>query len=399
MVNVDFKEIVSRYEKELMENCLPFWLEHSQDKEYGGYFSCLNRDGSVYDTDKFIWLQGREVWMFAMLYNNVEKNQQWLDCAIQGAEFLKKYGHDENWDFYFSVNREGRPLVQPYNIFSNTFACMAFAQLAKATGNEEYAQIARRIFERILERRSNPKGQWCKAYPGTRPMKDFALPMIICNMALEIEDILEDKSVLEQTIDTCLHEVFDVFYQPELGCMLENVSSVDGSPVDCFEGREINPGHDLEALWFMMNLGVRRGDKALIEKCVGIALSVIERGWDKEFGGIYYFLDVKGVPQQKLEWDQKLWWVHIESAIAMLKGYQLTGNEKCLEWFLKLDAYLWDNFKDKEYPEWFGYLNRRGEVLLPLKGGKWKGCFHVPRGLYQIWKLAEKYDFEKVVHK
>lgn len=390
MTNVDFKQISSRYKRELLENCLPFWLEHSQDKEYGGYFSCLNRDGSVYDTDKFIWLQGREVWMFAMLYNNVEKNQQWLDCAIQGAEFLKKFGHDENWDFYFSVNQEGRPLVQPYNIFSNTFACMAFAQLAKATGNGEYAQIARRIFERILERRSNPKGQWCKAYPGTRPMKDFALPMIICNMALEIEDILEDKSVLEQTIDTCLHEVFDVFYQPELGCMLENVSSVDGAPVDCFEGREINPGHDLEALWFMMNLGVRRGDKALIEKCVEIALRVIKRGWDKEFGGIYYFLDVKGVPQQKLEWDQKLWWVHIESAIAMLKGYQLTGNEKCLEWFLKLDAYLWDNFKDKEYPEWFGYLNRRGEVLLPLKGGKWKGCFHVPRGLYQIWQLSEK---------
>lgn len=390
MTNVDFKQISSRYKRELLENCLPFWLEHSQDKEYGGYFSCLNRDGSVYDTDKFIWLQGREVWMFAMLYNNVEKNQQWLDCAIQGAEFLKKYGHDENWDFYFSLDRKGNPLVQPYNIFSNTFACMAFAQLAKATGNDEYALIARRIFGRILERRSNPKGQWCKAYPGTRPMKDFALPMIICNMALEIEDILEDKSVLEQTIDTCLHEVFDVFYQPELGCMLENVSSVDDSPVDCFEGREINPGHDLEALWFMMNLGVRRGDKALIEKCVEIALRVIERGWDKEFGGIYYFLDAKGVPQQKLEWDQKLWWVHIESAIAMLKGYQLTGNEKCLEWFLKLDAYLWDNFKDKEYPEWFGYLNRRGEVLLPLKGGKWKGCFHVPRGLYQIWQLAEK---------
>ena len=390
MTNVDFKQISSRYKRELLENCLPFWLEHSQDKEYGGYFSCLNRDGSVYDTDKFIWLQGREVWMFAMLYNNVEKNRQWLDCAIQGAEFLKKFGHDENWDFYFSVNQEGRPLVQPYNIFSNTFACMAFAQLAKATGNDEYALIARRIFGRILERRSNPKGQWCKAYPGTRPMKDFALPMIICNMALEIEDILEDKSVLEQTIDTCLHEVFDVFYQPELGCMLENVSSVDGSPVDCFEGREINPGHDLEALWFMMNLGVRRGDKALIEKCVEISLRVIERGWDKEFGGIYYFLDAKGVPQQKLEWDQKLWWVHIESAIAMLKGYQLTGNEKCLEWFLKLDSYLWNNFKDKEYPEWFGYLNRRGEVLLPLKGGKWKGCFHVPRGLYQIWQLAEK---------
>lgn len=140
MIHVDFKQISSRYKRELLENCLPFWLENSQDKEFGGYYSCLNRDGSVYDTDKFIWLQGREVWMFAMLYNNVEKNQEWLDCAIQGAEFLKKYGHDENWDFYFSLNREGRPLVQPYNIFSNTFACMGFAQLAKATGNEEYAR-------------------------------------------------------------------------------------------------------------------------------------------------------------------------------------------------------------------------------------------------------------------
>ena len=388
--NVDFGAMASRYKEELLGNVLPFWLEHSQDTKFGGYYTCLNRDGSVYDKDKFIWLQGREVWMFAMLYNKLAKNEEWLKCAEQGARFLMKYGHTPDYDFYFSLTREGKPVIQPYNIFSNTFACMAFAQLAKATGNDEYALIARRIFGRILERRSNPKGQWCKAYPGTRPMKDFALPMIICNMALEIEDILEDKSVLEQTIDTCLHEVFDVFYQPELGCMLENVSSVDGAPVDCFEGREINPGHDLEALWFMMNLGVRRGDKALIEKCVEISLGVIERGWDKEFGGIYYFLDAKGVPQQKLEWDQKLWWVHIESAIAMLKGYQLTGNEKCLEWFSKLDAYLWDNFKDKEYPEWFGYLNRRGEVLLPLKGGKWKGCFHVPRGLYQIWQLAER---------
>ncbi|MCI6769361.1 MAG: AGE family epimerase/isomerase, partial [Bacteroidales bacterium] len=108
-----------------------------------------------------------------------------------------------------------------------------------------------------------------------------------------------------------------------------------------------------------------------------------------EYGGIFYFMDRKGYPTQELEWDQKLWWVHIESAIAMIKGYRLTGNENCLHWFERLNDYLWNNFKDHEYPEWFGYLNRRGEVLLPLKGGKWKGCFHVPRGLYQIWRDLE----------
>ena len=387
---MDFKKLANRYKTELLDSVLPFWLNKSIDKEYGGYFSCLDRDGSVYDTDKFIWLQGREVWLFSMLCNKLGEKQEWMDAAIQGAEFLKKYGHNGDYDFYFSLTREGKPLVEPYNIFSNTFACMAFAQLAKATGSEEYAEISRRIFKRILERRGNPKGKWSKAVPGTRPMKDFALPMIICNMALEVEDIINDPQQLEKTIDECLHEVLDVFYQPDLGCMLENVSSLDNSRLDCFEGREINPGHDLEALWFMMNLGIRRNDKALINKCVEISLSVIEIGWDKEYGGIFYFLDSKGAPQQKLEWDQKLWWVHIESAIAMIKGYQLTGNKKCLEWFEKLDEYMWSRFKDPLHPEWFGYLNRRGEMLLPLKGGKWKGCFHVPRGLFEIWQILEK---------
>ena len=152
----------------------------------------------------------------------------------------------------------------------------------------------------------------------------------------------------------------------------------------------MNPGHSLEAMWFIMNLGVRLDDRALIDKAVRIALNTAEYGWDKEYGGIFYFLDRKGAPRVELEWDQKLWWVHIESTIAMIKGYQLTGSKECLEWFGKLHEYTWAHFKDAEHPEWFGYLNRRGEVLLPLKGGKWKGCFHVPRGLFQCWQILEQ---------
>ena len=282
-----FAAMAARYRSELYGSVLPFWLDNSQDTEYGGYFTCLERDGSVFDTDKFVWLQGREVWMFAMLYNRVEKNPAWLSCALQGGEFLAKHGHDGNFDFYFSLTREGKPLVQPYNIFSNTFACMAFAQLAVATGEDRWADYARKTFDRILARRSNPKGVWSKGVPGTRPMKDFALPMIICNMALEIEPIIDDKSLLEKTIDEAIHEVFDVFYQPGIGVMVENLAP-DGSLLDCFEGRKVNPGHDLEALWFMMNLGVRQNRPELVEKSMKIALDVIAYGWDREYGGSFY---------------------------------------------------------------------------------------------------------------
>lgn len=386
---MDLKELEQQYRSELLDNVIPFWVENSQDTDFGGYFSCLDRKGDVFDTDKFIWLQGREVWMFSMLYNKVEKRQEWLDCAIQGGEFLKKYGHDGNYNWYFSVDREGNPLVEPYNIFSYTFATMAFGQLSLATGNSEYADIAKKTFEIILSKIDNPKGKWNKSYPGTRNLKNFALPMILCNLSLEIEHLI-DKDFLQRTIDDCIHEVMDVFLRPELGgIIIENVE-LDGSLSDTFEGRLMNPGHSIEAMWFIMDLGERLHRPELIEKAVKTTLTMIEYGWDKQYGGIYYFMDRLGHPTQQLEWDQKLWWVHIETLISLLKGYQLTGSKECLKWFEKVHEYTWSHFKDQEYSEWWGYLNRQGEVLLPLKGGKWKGCFHVPRGMYQCWKTLEK---------
>jgi N-acylglucosamine 2-epimerase len=385
---MNFQQLARLYKSELTDNILPFWLEKSQDKEFGGYFTCLDREGNVFDTDKFIWLQGRQVWLFSMLYNNLDKNPEWLECAVRGGEFLKKFGHDGGFNWYFSLTREGNPIIEPYNIFSYTFATMAFAQLSKATGNEEYAEIARKTFNIILEKRSDPKGRWNKSHPGTRSLKGFSLPMILCNLALEIEHLL-DKELIDSTIENCLNEVLNVFYKEEYDLILENVCE-DGSFSDTFEGRQLNPGHALEAMWFVMDLGVKLGRKDIVDKAVKIALRTVEYGWDKEYGGIFYFMDVKGYPVQQLEWDQKLWWVHIESLITFIKAYQLTGSAECLAWFEKIHEYTWSHFKDNEYGEWFGYLNRRGEVLLNLKGGKWKGCFHIPRGLYQCAGILEK---------
>ncbi|MBR4242414.1 MAG: AGE family epimerase/isomerase [Bacteroidaceae bacterium] len=430
---INFRQLAELYRSELLDRVIPFWINKSQDTEFGGYFTCLDRDGSVYDTDKFIWLQGREVWMFSKLYNTVEPRQEWLDAAIQGAEFLRKYGHDGNLNWYFALDREGHPLVEPYNIFSYTFATIAFGQLSialrkaplsspegdtsvlssvlktieapsgavggAASLSDLYASIAKRTFDIVLSKTDNPKGRWSKASPGARAMKTFDLPMILCNVALEIEPILTSEAPsgavggattfnIQGFIDDCLHEVMDVFYRPELGLIVEALGK-DGNLVDCFDGRKLNPGHAIEAMWFVMDLGKRLGRPELIQKAVEICLQEVEYGWDKEYGGIFYFMDRLGKPRHELEWDQKLWWVHLETLISLIKGYQLTGDERCLIWFQRVHDYTWSHFRDPDYPEWYGYLNRQGEVLLPLKGGKWKGCFHVPRGLLNVWKILE----------
>lgn len=379
------------YEQELLDNVMPFWMKHSIDEENGGYFNCLDRFGNVFDTDKFMWLQAREVWTFATLYNEQEPKAAWLAAAKHGAEFLELHGRDAEGNWYFSLDQFGKPLVQPYNIFSDCFACMAFAALYKADPQPKYAEIAKSTFENILKRRANPKGKYNKAFPGTRDLKNFALPMILSNLSLEMEHLL-DKKVVDGLLKDVIHEVMDVFYQQDSGLILENVN-LDGSFSDSFDGRLVNPGHIIEAMWFMMDLGVRLNDKNLIEKATDIALKSLDYGWDQEFGGIFYFLDIKNKPVQQLEWDQKLWWVHLEALVCMAKGYQLTGRAECKDWFEKLHEYTWSRFRDPEHGEWFAYLNRRGEVLLSLKGGKWKCCFHVPRALFQIAQTL-KQDIE-----
>ncbi len=386
-MKADFQALATLYKEALLNNILPFWAEHSIDSTHGGYFTCLDRAGKVYDTDKFIWLQNRQVWMFSMLYNQLEPRSDWLKIAAHGASFLAEHGRDPHGDWYFSVTRSGEPLIQPYNIFSDCFAAMAFSQYALADGESWAKDIALQAYQNVLRRKDDPKGKYNKAYPGTRSLKSLAVPMILANLTLEMAWLLPSEE-LDRVLDLTIHEVMTDFLDPNSGLMYEHVAP-DGSHVDCFEGRLINPGHGIEAMWFMMDIAQRRQDKATIDKAVDVVLNILNFAWDEKYGGLYYFMDADGHPPQQLEWDQKLWWVHVETLVALAMGYRLTGREECWTWYQKVHDYTWSHFADNSHSEWFGYLNRQGEVLLDLKGGKWKGCFHVPRGLYLCWKQFE----------
>jgi N-acylglucosamine 2-epimerase len=380
-------QLAARYRTALLEDVLPFWDRFSPDREHGGFFTCLDRSGAVYDTDKFVWLQGRQTWLYAMLYNSLERRQSWLDTARHGVAFLRTHAMDPQGEFYFALTREGKPLVQPANIFSDCFAVMGFSQYALASGDTEARELSLSIFENILRRRDEPKGRFSKAFPGTRPMRSFSLPMILLNLTLELEWILgpeRTRAMLEQLLD----EVFRFFHDEERNLFFEHVAPA-GSHPDTFDGRLINPGHGIEATWFVMDAARKVGRTDLVQKALAILFSSLTYGWDQRDGGIFYFLDVRGKPPQQLEWDQKLWWVHCEALVALAMAWSITRSPESEQWFTRVHDYTWSRFPDPEHGEWFGYLNRLGEVLLPLKGGKWKGCFHVPRTLYRVWRIFE----------
>ena len=371
------------YKKMLFEDVIPFWENHSVDHEFGGYFTCLDQKGNVFDTDKFMWLQGRQIWTFSMLYNRFEKKERWLQLAEKGIQFLKKQGRDEQGNFYFSLTREGKPLTHAFNIYSDCFAALGFYEYAKAAEEEESLEIALATYSKFLDRVQNPKGKFEKT-TGIRPLESFGLPMMTAYLTFEMEDLLK-KEEAETIFENCIHQILTKHYNQKTGLIHEYIDTT-GNFLDTFEGRLLNPGHGIEAMWFLMDIALRMDRPELVTRATDICLDILNYSWDKEYGGIFYFMDCKGAPPQQLEWDQKLWWVHLEALIALSKAYLLTGRTDVKNWYQKVHQYTWEKFPDKKNGEWFGYLNRQGNPLLMLKGGKWKGCFHLPRALFECWK-------------
>ena len=385
------KSLHQLFSQELFESVVPFWLNHAIDEKYGGYFCCLDRDGAVFDTDKFTWMQGRAIWMFSKLCSVYGTRHAWLEAARHGADFMRRYGTAPNGDTYFALDRAGNPLVQPYNIYADCFLCMATAAYARVSGEEWAKAESLRLYRRIQERQENPKGIWSKQAPGARTFRAMSFPMIQMTLARELAGFLPDDvvaPVIAQTLDTFWSRHVDWARER----VFERVLPDGGKNFDVMEGRLLNPGHALEILWMVMDVAAGRGDQKMVADCAQAMLWSIESGWDEQYGGIFYYQDYLGYPTEKLESDMKLWWVHAEAMNAMLLAYRLTGSQAHAQWFERLCAYSFDCFSDKDHGEWFGYLNRQGEPALTLKGGKWKGFFHLPRTLMlcERWLLEMK---------
>lgn len=385
------------YRNELFDSVIPFWLNHSIDREHGGYFSCLERNGTVFDTDKFAWMQGREIWMFAKLCSAYGTRPEWLAAAKAGVDFMRQHGRAPNGDFYFALDRRGNPLTAPYNIFSDCFMCVALAEYARVSGDSQAAQEAQDIYHRIQQRKDNPKGIWTKAIAGTRSMGAMGFPMIQMMMARELRGLIDEETIL-RIVRENLALFFDRHVDRERKCVFERVPMGGGRNFDNMEGRLLNPGHALEILWFVMDIAhTMLNDQAMVEDLADIMLWCIERGWDKQYGGIFYYQDYLGYPTEKLESTMKLWWVHNEAIIAMLLATRLTGSALHEDWFKRLHAYSFEHFSDRAGGgEWYGYLDRRGEPVFGLKGGKWKGFFHLPRMLMVCEQLLAQMEAEAV---
>ena len=383
-------ELARLYRDELLSDNVPFWLRHAIDREHGGYTFSLDRDGTVIDTDKAMWIHGRFVWLLSTLYSNVEPRDEWLELARHGLEFMDRHAFDDDGRMFFLLTRDGRPLRKRRYIFTETFAAIAYAAYAKAAGDERAAERARELFRLVIHYGTSPGLIPPKTDADTRPMQSIGFPMILIATAQVLRDALGDDPLTEEWIDRSIRRIERDFVKPDLEVVMETVGP-NGEIIDHFDGRTLNPGHSIEAAWFILDEAKRRGgDRDLVRLGTSMLDWMWKRGWDEEFGGLFYFRDLHGRPVQEYWHDMKFWWPHNEAVIATLLAYQLTRNDRYLDWHARLHDWCYRHFSDPDYGEWFGYLHRDGRVSVPLKGNQWKGPFHLPRMLLVASQVASE---------
>ncbi|MFT4538162.1 MAG: N-acylglucosamine 2-epimerase [Planctomycetota bacterium] len=381
-------ELERIYRDGLLNDTLPFWMRHAIDREEGGFQFCLDRDGSVVDTDKGLWQHGRFVWLLATLYNTVDKRPEWLAAAQHGIDFMRQHGFDADGRMFFQVDREGRPLRKRRYVFTEAFAAIAMAAFATASGDESAAEQARELFRLVLRYSSTPGLIPAKTDPGSRPSHGLAQPMINLVTAQVMRRELNDP-LAQATIDEAIKQIRTNFVRQDLEVVLE-MAGPGGTVIDHFDGRTLNPGHSLEAAWFILDEAWHRDrDPELTKLGTSMIDWMWKRGWDTEYGGLFYFRDLYDLPVQEYWHDMKFWWPHNEAIIATLYAYRATGDPKYAEWHQLVHEWAHDNFADPEHGEWFGYLHRDGRRSVTLKGNLWKGPFHLPRMQLTCWKALQ----------
>lgn len=376
------------YRADLTDNILPFWLEHGLDRKHGGIYTCLDREGKLMDPTKSVWFQGRFAFVCSFAYNQVERRPEWLDAARQTLDFIEQHCFDADGRMYFEVAADGTPLRMRRYVFSESFAAIAMAEYALATGNQSYAEKALKIFKDMRRFLTTP-GLLTPKYLPSVEAQGHSITMIMINVASRLKKVIADPE-LDRQIDESLFKLKNDFMHPEFKALLETVGPA-GEFIDTCNGRVINPGHCIETAWFLFDVAMDRGgDKNLIDLGLTILNWSWDWGWDEIYGGIINFRDCRNLPPQDYSQDMKFWWPQTEAIIANLYAYKLTGNELYLKRHRQVSEWAYGHFPDHEFGEWYGYLHRDGTVAQPAKGNLFKGPFHIPRMMVKGYQLCQE---------
>lgn len=400
------------YNEQLFQQILPFWIKNGIDSEYGGFFTCFDNSGAkMISADKYVWSQGRFIWLLSKLAELSGDQSNYLEHAKRGVAFLTRHCFLEDGGCAFLLSRDGTPREpEPgrgyqYSIYADCFVVLGFAKYAAVSGDAAVATTALRLYDSIVGRIAR-RAFLTHPEPTPEGYKCHGIPMILLNVSQELARALAAlkhprRAEIKQRCVSFLHEIMNDFYADDR--MMEMVALKE-RPDSTMLTRYANPGHAIEDMWFVMHQAIEMRDNPMIAKAVRVVARMFELGWDTQYGGLYHFIDKEGGPPRgdvppavpsalisKLrdDWDSKLWWVHSEALYTTLLGYRLTGDRSMLANYQKVHDYAFAVFPnpDRAVGEWIQIRDRSGMPLEKVVALPVKDPFHITRNFMLVIEL------------
>ena len=394
----EMARIAAECREALLEHVVPFWTERVVDPMYGGYFTCFDAEGRLYDFRKPGWFIGRTMFTFSLLCQRFGPRREWMDIVRAGHEFLPRAAVGDG-RFAQMLARDGTVLTGPVSIFTDHFAVKGLINELAAQGDQASAEETgrvRRLLDSLLDHVNDPmvlKGE-C---PDERFQK-HAVNFMTLTVLIEARKLF--GSAYDAQLRECVERSLYQFASDELGAPMEYIGK-DGKALPEGPGRLIDAGHTMESLWFSMEAADLLGEKAWYSRAEEVLDWVLRDCWDREYGGFiqhrdfergepeapYLITDYDGTP---VGWQDKIWWIQAEGLIALCMSAVRNGNEAHWNRFLELYAYVRKHFTEPRSGEWYSFLHRDGSILSDTLGSTLKGPYHVPRCLMMLISILEE---------
>lgn len=417
----EIRKLLGFYENELTNNILPFWIAYSPDNINGGFFNCFDNSGeNLVSKDKYMWSQGRFVWMWAKLASiksdtfTRKQQSRFLELARLGCEFLKKncFIGEDDLRCVFVTDEYGNPkyiegcLYLDSSIYADMFVICAFAKYAEVMGDSSIYLLGKDLYKSVLNRIE--KGDYhTYPYPLSAEYRSHGIPMILINTAKTLYDaalILDNDycSELKIHMESLIEDVLTNF--ADENNVIHEIIKSDNSFFDELLGQHANPGHTLENCWFMSDAADILGKNKYLPKIAAIAKKAFDIGWDNAYGGLFHMCGVNGgkpcgdckrsknepmLKQVIEDWDYKLWWVHSEALYTTLLLYFKTNDTDFLDYHQMVFDYIFSTFPnpDREIREWIQIRTLEGKPKKKIVALPVKDPFHISRNLILLIEL------------
>lgn len=343
-------QLRDQYRAAIFDRFVPNMDQLVIDDQYGGFMCAIDTSTrKLLNTNKSAWYEGRGMWTYSFLYNNFGKKPHFLDVARKSKELILKLQPKDDSFWVNSFTREGKPLSGPGDIYSSLFVAEGLTEYAKASGDKQYLELAKKIMLSALARYDSDTYRYDISY-GPNGAPEIPAPrvcghwMVFLRGATQFLDFQADPEI-QKVADRSVEAIMTKHLNPEYGLINEGLAHDFSLPANEW-AQFAYMGHGIETLWMVMAEAVRRKDSELFARAGNAFKRSVEVATDAVYGG--YFRSLDNVSTNTFKMDKVLW-LQEEVMIGTLMLIEHTQDEWARERFAKNYAYIQDKYVHPEY--------------------------------------------------